>query len=170
MLVRLTSPGEGNKEKLSNERLTEQQVCEPMRGIQFVTWLNSLFHDFTHNLLVKDRKCENTFVSSGYSFSKLLLNKQCTALCTSVPLLQRWEFLFCTQTYWAGPPAVRFPAGVKRLFFETSGLAVGPTHHLTCTNTDCSKGCNHVLVDQSTSISSLDARTDGVVLCQERSF
>jgi len=129
MLVRLTSPGEGNKGKLSNERLTEQQVCEPMRGIQFVTWLNSLFHDFTHNLLVKDRKWENTFASSGYSFSKLLLNKQRTALCTSVPLLQRWEFLFSTQTYWAGRPEVRFPARVKRLFSETSGLAVGPIWH-----------------------------------------
>jgi hypothetical protein len=165
MLVRLTSPGEDNKGKSSNERLTVQQVCEPMSGVQFVTWLNSLFHDFMHNLLVKDRKWENTFASSGFSFSKLLLYKQCTALCTSAPLLQRWEFLFSTQTYWAGRSEVRFPAGVKRLFSETSGLAVGPTHHLACTNTDGSKGCIHVLADQSASIWSLHARIDGVVLC-----
>jgi hypothetical protein len=121
MLVRLTSAGVGNKGKSSNERLTEQQVCEPMWGIQFVTWLNSLFHDFMHNLLVKDRKWENTFAASGYSVSNLLLDNvpHCIHQC-------RYYNAEIFSSYWAGRSEVRFPAGVKRLFSETFRLAVGP--------------------------------------------
>jgi len=169
MLVQRTSPGESNKGTSSNERLTEQQVCEPMRGIQFVTWLISLFHDFKHNLLVKDRKWENTFACRGYSVSKLLQDRQCTALCTSVPLLQRWDFLSCTQKYWVGRSEVRFPAGAKT-FLQNVQTSCWPTHQLACTNTDGSKECNHLFAAQSASIWTLHARIDGVVLCQERSF
>lgn len=43
-----------------------------------------------------------------------------------MPLLHRWDFLFCTQTYWVGRSEVRLPAGAKSLFSETSRLTVSP--------------------------------------------